>query len=126
MGQGYLMDSNAVIDFLNKSLPENGRRFLSDVMPVISIISFIEIFSGRNVSEDERNRLTLFSTASEIIYIDKIIALKAVEIRLKNKIKLPDAVIAATALVKGLTLITRNTIDFEKIKGIKIINPYSL
>jgi predicted nucleic acid-binding protein len=42
-----------------------------------------------------------------------------------HNIKLPDAIIAATALVYELTIITRNTKDFEKIEGLNVINPYN-
>ena len=46
------------------------------------------------------------------------IAEKTIQLRKANKIKLPDAVIAATALVHHLTLITRNTKDFKNIKNL--------
>jgi predicted nucleic acid-binding protein len=47
-------------------------------------------------------------------------------IRKKHKTKLPDAIIAATALVYDLTLITRNTSDFKCIAELKTIDPHSL
>jgi predicted nucleic acid-binding protein len=40
--------------------------------------------------------------------------------------KLPDCIIAATALVHGLTLITANKRDFSNIPGLTIINPFKL
>ena len=40
------------------------------------------------------------------------------------KIKLPDAIIAATAMVHNLVLISRNTKDFENIKGLELLNPH--
>ncbi len=43
-----------------------------------------------------------------------------------NKIKLPDAIIAATALVYDLFLISRNTGDFKNINYLKLIDPYNL
>lgn len=42
------------------------------------------------------------------------------------KIKLPDAIIAATAMVYNLVLISRNPKDFENIKGLKLINPHAV
>ncbi|MCF8381671.1 MAG: PIN domain-containing protein [Bacteroidales bacterium] len=41
-----------------------------------------------------------------------------------KKIKTPDAIIAATAMVHGCTLITNNEKDFNNIKGLKIANPF--
>jgi predicted nucleic acid-binding protein len=76
----YLIDSNSVIDFLSKKLPEKGIVFMNNV----------------------------------------------IELRKKNKTKLPDAIIAATALELGLTLITRNIGDFKNIPNLKSINPWDL
>jgi hypothetical protein len=47
-------------------------------------------------------------------------------LRKKKKTKLPDAIIAATALELGLTLITRNIGDFKNIPNLKSINPWDL
>jgi predicted nucleic acid-binding protein len=47
-----------------------------------------------------------------------------IEIRQQKKIKLGDAIIAATALLNNFTLVTRNQKDFEKINGINILNPF--
>ena len=48
------------------------------------------------------------------------------KIRKKYKTKLPDAIIAATALVYNLVLISRNIPDFKNINGLKVINPHNL
>ena len=50
----------------------------------------------------------------------------SIEIRKKNKTSLPDAIIAATALVYDLVLISRNVSDFKNIQGLKIIDPHRL
>ena len=63
---------------------------------------------------------------ANIFYIDEIIADKTIELRKKYKIKLPDAIIAATAIVYNLILVSLNITDFHKIEGINIINPYTL
>lgn len=47
-----------------------------------------------------------------------------VKIRRNHKIKLPDAIIAATAITKGMTLITRNAKDFTPITNLHVINPF--
>ncbi len=50
----------------------------------------------------------------------------SIDIRKNYKTKLPDAIIAATALVYGLTLLTRNTADFKNILNFVLIDPYKL
>jgi hypothetical protein len=59
-----------------------------------------------------------------VIELEKEIKLKTAEIRKAYKIKLPDAVIAATALTFNFTLLTRNISDFKNIDGLKLINPH--
>lgn len=51
---------------------------------------------------------------------------RTIKICKTNKTKLPDAIIAATAIEYNLTLITRNFADFKSINKIKLINPYKL
>ena len=46
--------------------------------------------------------------------------------RTYKKLKLGDAIIAATALVYNLALVTRNTNDFKNIQGLDVVDPYSL
>lgn len=49
-----------------------------------------------------------------------------IELRRKYKIRLPDAIIAATAIVYDLVLICRNISDFRDIRDLKVVNPYGL
>ncbi len=72
------------------------------------------------------SKLQLFVDIAKIYIVDNDIALKTIDIRVKYKIKVPDAVIAATAIHYDLTLITRNISDFKKISELEIIDPYNL
>ena len=65
------------------------------------------------------NDCSMLDLTSEIID-------KTISIRKKYKIKLPDAIIAATALVYDLILFSRNTADFKNIQELKVINPYDM
>ena len=58
--------------------------------------------------------------------LDEPVILKGIEVRKEYLIKLPDAIIAATAKVYDLSLVTRNIDDFKNIKGLKLINPWKL
>ena len=68
----------------------------------------------------------IFINGSTVIDLSDDIVSKTIEIRKTKKIKLPDAIIAATALVYDLVLISRNTSDFTNIDGLKVIDPHSL
>jgi predicted nucleic acid-binding protein len=123
----YLLDTNTVIDFCNSKLPLNAKNFLISIEPIISVISNIEMFASTKIPEYEVKKLQEFIEIATIYdKIDAKIVAKSIEIRQKYKIKLPDAIIAATALANNLTLITRNISDFEDIEGLSIINPYDL
>ncbi len=59
-----------------------------------------------------------------VLEIENDIKLKTAELRKASKIKLPDAIIAATALTYELTLLSRNVSDFKSVDGLNLINPH--
>lgn len=128
MESQYLIDTNTVIDYLAKKLPDPGMAFMNniiDAVPNISIITRIEVL-GFNAPDEHYQTLTDFTHDAVILNIDTGIADKSIGIRRAYKIKLPDAIIAATALVNNFILVTRNISDFKDIDGLEIINPYDL
>lgn len=123
----YLLDTNAVIDFCNNKLTANAANFLEGIEPKISVITAIELFAFVAISKTEKQILEEFISIATIYdKIDLDIRTQTIAIRQAHKIKIPDAIIAATALAYGLTLITRNTSDFKDIDSLKIINPWVL
>lgn len=127
MGKEYLIDSNAVIDFCNGKLPEKGRDLLFSIeRPIISIITYIEILGFFGIAESEERQMKDFISISRVLLLDMDVALKVVDIRQKIRIKLPDAVIAASALVNSVKLVTRNVADFKNIPNLELINPWEL
>jgi predicted nucleic acid-binding protein len=67
-----------------------------------------------------------FINGSTILELNNDIVEKTIAIRKSKKIKLPDAIIAATALVYDLVVVSRNTSDFKNIQGLQVIDPHSL
>jgi len=123
MGQKYLLDTNAILDFMGKKLPEESQVFLSEIIDDqinISSINKMELLGFSNVEQD----LIDFVGFAEIYHIDDKIIDQTIELRKRYKIKLPDAIIAATAIVHNFTLISRNSSDFLKITELNYINPY--
>ena len=124
----YVIDSNVVIDYMSGQLPRPAISFMNSVInetPIISIMTQIEVLGFNNPAEIE-TFLNEFIEASLVIPLNDDIVKTTIEIRKKNKIKTPDAIIAATAIVLDYPLITRNTIDFKKLAGLKIIDPWSI
>lgn len=121
-------DTNIAIYLLNGGLSEEAERNIQKLMtrgtPSVSIISEMELLGFKGISEQEyQNGVALLSTMT-VLPLSNSIKDKTIEIKRSIKIKLPDAVIAATALVHGLTLLSRNEKDFLNIKGLKFVNPF--
>jgi len=126
--QKYLIDSNAVIDYLGNKFPVTGMQFMNsvvDAIPALSVITKIEVL-GFNAPQDYDTLFTNFMNDATVIDLASPIIDQTIALRKLYKIKLPDAIIAATTIVHDCTLITRNTKDFENIQGLKITNPHEL
>jgi predicted nucleic acid-binding protein len=72
----------------------------------------------KTTSEKDLTVLRDFIDDAQVLELEKDIKLKTAEIRKAHKIKLPDAIIAATALAYDFTLLTRNVKDFKHIEGL--------
>lgn len=126
MGKEYLIDTNSVIDYLDNKLPEKANVLIDGIDSKISVITRMELLAWPGASDEQTSVLKEFIIASEVFALEEPIILKAIDIRRTYKTKLPDAIIAATALVNQLTLVSRNTKDFDKIEGLEVINPYEM
>lgn len=89
----------------------------------LSVINQIELL-GFDASNEEMQILEDFVNSSIVLPLSDGVVQKTIELRKQFKIKLPDAIIAATALAYHLTLITRNTADFKNISGLTCINAH--
>ena len=124
--QKYLIDTNAIIDYLGKKLPQSGMDFLNKVIddiPTLSVISKIEVL-GFNTTVEHYQLLLSFMNDASIIGLTNNIVDKSIKLRKNYKTKLPDAIIAA--LCYNLILITHNISDFKKIEELKLIDPHNL
>jgi predicted nucleic acid-binding protein len=128
MGIKYLWDTNTAIYYLQQEFPPNAEKFIDDLIideqPVISAITEIELLCWKTATEKDLQLLHNFINDALVIELEQAIKLKTADIRKAHRIKIPDAIIASTALIYDLTLVTRNTDDFKNIQGIKLINPW--
>lgn len=107
-----LFDTDVLIDHLTDS-----RKSLPIVVKgIYSSISRAELYSGNG---DEAIIDRLLDNFEEMS-VDRPVAEAAGNIRRATAIKLPDALIAATALLTGSKLLTRNVRDFRKVKGLRL------
>src|SRR5471030_189721 len=122
-----LSDTNILID-CGKGYQEALDELAHWDNPAISAITWMELYGGADVDDIPRLDDFMADFGIEIIEVDAEImqaAAKLVSERRRHgpKIPLPDAIIQATADIKGLTIITRNTKDF---KGRNVRVPYRL
>jgi tRNA(fMet)-specific endonuclease VapC len=109
-----LVDTDVLIDHLR------GSRRLSAEQPLgVSVVSRCELFSGR----DEPERLRRFLSPMLELPIDAAIAELAGLTRRRTGIATPDALIAATALVHRIPLMTRNRRHFDRVDGLRVVTP---
>lgn len=128
MERSYLIDTNVIIDWLAGKFQANQQNFLNDVMnqiPIFSVITKIELL-GFNTSIGHEEMLRNFINDSLVINLSDQVVNECIAIRKSSKIKLPDALIASTAITFNHILLTRNTSDFSSLKGLEIINPHLL
>ncbi len=129
MEKRYLLDSNTVIDYIAGLHPAKAKQWLNQLLDKemnVSVITKMEVLSFDPEKDDNYSILIDFFDESNIFELTDDVVNKTIQIRQKQKIKLPDAVIASTALINGLILISRNTKDFKKIPDLDVINPYDL
>ena len=119
-GKRYLLDTNAVIQLLagNSSLIKMVED--SDFL-AISVVSKLEFLSYPDLTEDEKNAFSELLedlTVFDLMASDSALMHEAVAMRIDGGLKLPDAVIAATALVNGCEVIT-NDAHFAQQKRVQ-------
>lgn len=111
-----LLDTNVIIRHLQdgEPLPEWGTRF------VISVITEAEILRHPNARAADLRKIEAWLATVEIIPVDSIIARRAAKIGKTRKTKLPDLLIAATALELNIPLVTSNNKDFKGISNLQV------
>jgi predicted nucleic acid-binding protein len=117
-----LYDTNILIDYLNGI--KAARTELSGASdPAISTVTWIEVMAG--VSPPVEDTVRRFLATFRQLAVTSEVAERAVAIRRALKVKLPDAIILATAQRSGRTLVTRNTKDFGAgMAGVRV--PYRI
>ena len=113
LSRRYLLDTNAVIYLLN------GR--LVYPLPVgqysVSIITEIELLSFSDLSDGEEQKIRDFFVLLDRVRLTDAVRDETIRLRRKNRLKLPDAIIAASALTHDATLLTNDQV-FSSIDGL--------
>jgi len=105
-----LFDTNILIDYLAGIEAARSELEMYD-SPMISSITWMEVMLGAK-SDDEEIQLSAFLSRFSVVSVSAAVAEKAVALRHQYRMRLPDAIIRASALSESCLLISRNTRDF--------------
>jgi len=111
----YLVDTNILIYYFNGSLSSTAEKNISKILKnsfIISVISKMEFLGFDKFKIKEKLKAAQFLSYANVIPLKDDIVDYVIQIRQNKKIKLPDAIIAATAILENLILVTRNVEDF--------------
>jgi predicted nucleic acid-binding protein len=117
-----LFDTNILIDYL-RGLPQAEKELGAFEGRAISMITWMEVMIG--APENATAATERFLAGFEVIGVDDAVARRAVQIRKRSRVKLPDAIVWASAETRNLLLVTRNSMDFPSgDPGIRV--PYRI
>lgn len=117
-----ILDSNIII---YAARPEylGLRRLIAARSPSVSAVSVVEVLGYHKLTGTERSHFEAFFTATEVLPLSDAVVAQAVLLRQARKMSLGDALVAATALVFGHELLTRNVRDFAGVPGLVVSDP---
>ena len=120
----YLIDTNIIIYYLEGEQAAVSFLRTHRGQLALSSITWMETLSYP-FSADEELLVRVFLQEFRLIEVSSPVMELTIETRRKKKIKLPDAIIAASAIHNDLILVTRNIKDFKGIE-MKILDPFSV
>ena len=118
-----LLDSNIIIYSVR---PEHA--FLGTYLEAqgisVSEITRLEVLGYHRLRAEDQHRFERLFQEVRVIQIEAAVIEQAIALRQRRRIGLADSVVAATALVHGLALVTRNVDDFRWIDSLNLVNPF--
>jgi predicted nucleic acid-binding protein len=119
-----LPDSNILIYSANEPTPEIEAMVTSEENSVASVVQ-IEVYGFPGLKAEEKAALDVMFQRLTVHPLDTRVIERAIAIRRQRKMGLADSIIAATALVHALPLVTRNVDDFKHVPGLKLVDPFA-
>jgi len=125
----YLLDTNFVINYFKGFFKADAGKFTDSVInntTFISVITRMGLLSWKSLNPKDEEVIKEFISDSTVFSLEESIINRTILLRKAFAIKLPDAIIAATALVHDMQLITHNLKDFTNIPDLIVLNANAL
>ena len=119
-----LLDTNILI-YMAQPGGEKLEAEFAALSPATSLIARVEALGFQRITAEERGRFDQLFAWVEVLPVSDAVAEAAILLRQARRMKLGDALIAATALLYELPLVTPNEHDFKHITGLRLINPFA-
>jgi hypothetical protein len=119
-----LLDSNIIIYSVDPAYARL-QQFIAENSTAVSAISYLEVLGFHRIAEADRLSFERFFQSARLLPINRQVLARAVLLRQERRMSVGDALIAATALVHRVPLVTRNTADFNWIPGLQLVDPLS-
>jgi toxin FitB len=120
-----LFDSSAVILYFNDALSADAlalmQRAIEQGTGAISVVTRAEVLAWPSHTAPSIQEAIAGLASFEHLGVDTLVADEAARIRRECNLKLPDALIAATALLRGLPVVTANAGDFERVAQLQVM-----
>ncbi len=123
----YLLDTNILIYHWKGEIPVSEIENIEAILRhsfIISVITKVELLGWRKHTAEGFIKAKKILKRAKVIPVDNELADLTIELMRNNNIKLADALIAATASLNDLVLITRNEEDFAMLGNLEIYNPF--
>lgn len=122
----YAFDSNTLIYHLNDVFPADVFARVDEWIKegvFVSVVSRIEVLGYPQDESEEQEAQRVLALLVEVPLNEAVIQ-QTIALRRRYRIKLPHAIIAATALYREVPLVTRNIADFNTIDDLALVNPF--
>lgn len=118
-GENYLVDTNTLIHLLDGN--DTITEFLNGKSIFVSFISEMELLSKPSLSTESIRIIKSLIDGCVLVDFNTEIKQSAIKIRRNYKLKIPDAIIAASAGYLGIPLLTFDS-DFKKVKSLELLH----
>lgn len=122
-----VLDTNVLIYFLDDALGGSALQSVEQAMRAsakVSVMTRMEVLGWRGHAAESRASARFLLDQLDEIALTSPVVERVIEIRSDQAIKLPDAIIAASAMIENLPLMTRSIADFKRVPGLALIDPF--